>query len=487
MTIGIIGAGMSGFFTARAMARAGHQVVLLEADNPPPGDVETSFMQWNRTGVAQFRQPHAARSIIVKRLRERDPQLLQAMIDGGMVPWEFHLLGLPHEDGGTHDPELLGLLGRRAALEVPLRNLVLSMPGVRLVRTTVQNLLFSVGSPRRVEGVLTSDGPMRFDSTVDSSGRRSRVADWLGAAGIEPPPAQSNECGIVYYSRNFRFRPGVEVPRGSYPSGPGATMAGVHFTMNRTDARSFTLMLGVTPDQEEFRALRQEAVFMNFASSLPDANLWLAPKISEPIWKVEPFAGLTNRYRPWSRDGRPLVADLYVIGDARFHTNPVHGWGMSFALQMSYMLADAFAAHADPLARLSAFEQQADAYARRYFEASSCEDAARRQLWTDLDFRNRGEPGTYRHYLTSVQPALYKDQVIFRALTRRLHLLDDPAQVLGNQAVQERAARIGASLNQRLSRAQLVQRALEATQAAQASAARATTAAAPAATVEAGA
>ena len=452
MTIGIIGAGMSGFFTARAMARAGHQVVLLEADNPPPGDVETSFMQWNRTGVAQFRQPHAARSIIVKRLRERDPQLLQAIIDGGMVPWEFHLLGLPHEDGGTHDPELLGLLGRRAALEVPLRNLVLSMPGVRLVRTMVQNLLFSVGSPRRVEGVLTSDGPMRFDSTVDSSGRRSRVADWLGAAGIETPPAQSNECGIVYYSRNFRFRPGVEVPRGSYPSGPGATMAGVHFTMN-------------------------------FASSLPDANLWLAPKISEPIWKVEPFAGLTNRYRPFSRDGLPLVADLYVMGDARFHTNPVHGWGMSFALQMSYMLADSFAAHAEPLARLSAFEQQADAYARRYFEASSCEDAARRQLWTDLDFSNRGEPGTYRHYLTSVQPALYKDQVIFRALTRRLHLLDDPAQVLGNQAVQERAARIGASLNQRLSRAQLVQLALEA----QASAARATTAAAPTTAMEAGA
>ena len=82
-----------------------------------------------------------------------------------------------------------------------------------------------------------------------------------------------------------------------------------------------------------------------------------------------------------------------------------------------------------------------------------------------------------------MQPALYKDQVIFRALTRRLHLLDDPAQVLGNQAVQERAARIGASLNQRLSRAQLVQLALEA----QASAARATTAAAPATAMEAGA
>ena len=56
--IAIIGAGMSGMFTARALARLGHAVTIFESDAPYAGqDPDTAFQDWQRPGVAQLRQP----------------------------------------------------------------------------------------------------------------------------------------------------------------------------------------------------------------------------------------------------------------------------------------------------------------------------------------------------------------------------------------------------------------------------------------------
>src|SRR5215216_2567966 len=59
MSILIIGGGICGLGAALLQARDGHDVTILERDPSPPLDsLGDAWNQWNRSGVAQFRQPH---------------------------------------------------------------------------------------------------------------------------------------------------------------------------------------------------------------------------------------------------------------------------------------------------------------------------------------------------------------------------------------------------------------------------------------------
>jgi 2-polyprenyl-6-methoxyphenol hydroxylase-like FAD-dependent oxidoreductase len=440
--IGIIGGGMGGLFAARSMARAGHQVTIFEPDVASPAtDADETFQTWRRPGVPQLRQPHSMRAIIRQLLMRRDPELWKNVLAKGMKEWDFHLYGVG-EEPIQHDPELIGMLGRRPTIEMAVRETVTAMPNVSVVSKAIKDIVVTtVDGERRVTGVVTSDDQtISCDYVVESSGRRSRIMEWIERAGFGRPYEEAVESGLICYSRYFRFNPGVSMPRGPYPSGPSATLPCVHYTMNLTDLGTFSLIVYIAPWQAEFKELRHEAVFMNFMRSLPGVGDWLDPSKSSPIWKVEPFGGLVNRYRRFTDNGKPMVPGLYIIGDARFHTNPIYGWGVAFALHQSYVLADAVASHGTAVERQATFEDKVSGFARKYYEASVGEDTARIELWKgEKPDSDRGEPGSYRYFLTTIAPTAFKDQVIFRNVMRRLHLLDHPSAILANEDVARRA------------------------------------------------
>ena len=80
----------------------------------------------------------------------------------------------------------------------------------------VTRLLTARGRPGRrpphVTGVRTDGDDLAADLVVDATGRRSPIDDWLTQLGARTSATWRAECGIAYFSRHYRVRPGAGLP-----------------------------------------------------------------------------------------------------------------------------------------------------------------------------------------------------------------------------------------------------------------------------------
>jgi phytoene dehydrogenase-like protein len=113
----VLGGGVAGLATALAAGRAGHDVVLVERDTDSPvGVAARVFESWQRTGVAQFRQPHNFLGLGRRLLRERIPDVYRALLRAGAVEVEqFRFLAGAAPEPGDED---LATIGSSDAREV---------------------------------------------------------------------------------------------------------------------------------------------------------------------------------------------------------------------------------------------------------------------------------------------------------------------------------------------------------------------------------
>lgn len=429
LNIVVVGAGIGGLGSALALARGGNSVTLIERDDTPmPEDQEAAFY-WDRTGAPQVQHPHVFLGLARTILRDRFPDVQQALADLGIEPDEIGGMGGPFElDEATlavlrADDDLRMVPCRRTTFEWVMRRTVLAEAGITFrVGVGVAGLeIDKSGDKPLVTGVRLEDGNvLEADLVIATTGRRGDVPAWLAAHDIDIEET-TGDAGVVYFSRFYRLDADQHFGfRGAFGAGIGAGCIG-------SDAGTYSITAVVDKNDKEMRAhLSDNERF--------DKTLALLPEISDvveacgnPMSDVHCMTGLINRTRTFTdRSGAPLVDGLVAVGDAHTCTNPAYGRGMSLALRQAGFIADTVAKN-DTLDD-----------AQREYEALSAEQVfpwyqfsvLTDQMRSMQTANNGGRPSGGGDGLFSAFAGAGNDPELIRLLMRVMNLLDLPIVIM---------------------------------------------------------
>ena len=328
----IAGGGVAGLAAALAVAREGHEAVVLERDRVAPQTPAQAAFGVERDGIPHFLQPHAFLPRGRRALAELAPEVLEALLDAGAEPQDVAArLHGPREPG---DDELVYLWARRPLVEWALRRAAAAEPGVELrPGTRIRGLVVDDAAPPRAAGVAVDAGEVvRGDVVVDALGRYRPPDGWPRA------PATPTDSGAVYFCRYFRLAEGAEHVEAPVLN-PRGDLGFMGFNTFRGDNRTFAVILLVPAADRALRVLRDERAWMAACAAIRPLDHMTAADHAQPITGVMPMGGLMNV----DRTGDPGVGGLAAVGDALCHTDPAFAYGLSFCL-----------AHAQALGRAAA-------------------------------------------------------------------------------------------------------------------------------------
>ena len=475
----VIGAGVAGLGSALSLARAGHQVTLVERDATPlPADADAAF-EWDRRGAPQVRHSHALLARLRNLLRDRYPDVLADLLAAGATELHFtDTLPIEITDRAPRpgDEDLVALACRRTTFEWVLRRAVLAADRVTLLDgVTVDSLTVADGDARdpsaapRVTGVrVTHAGGhsevLEADLVVGAVGRRSAVPRWLADIGVEPASTEE-DTGIVYFSRFYRLLPDAETPAADGPI--GGDLGYLKYAVFQGDNRTFSVTFATATGDDALRScLLNPDLFDLAAANLPSTAAWVEAGRAEAITPVHVMGGLLNRRVDYLDDaGQPLVLGFHAIGDAHTCTNPLYGRGCSLAMVGATLLTDALDGHPDDaVAQSLAYEAAAAEQIRPWYVASVAQDRMNREhAATESpadDTANQTEPETepgavdpktfVRDLMREgLMPAVRTDATVFRAFVRAFNLLEAPDALMADADVIARVMAAYADRDQR--------------------------------------
>jgi 2-polyprenyl-6-methoxyphenol hydroxylase-like FAD-dependent oxidoreductase len=446
----IVGGSVAGLTSGLMLARAGHQVTILERDAvATPDDVEQAA-SWVRPTVPQTQHAHGflalTRSILARRL----PDVLADLLAHGVG--EYHLRGwLPPTAAGaeTIDPErtddLISLGCRRTTLEWVLHQRALVQPGMTFRRgVMVTGLAWRPGPIPHVIGVTTrAHGTIRADVVLDASGRRTQLNREIREVGAALEE-RDEDCGFIGYSRFYRILNPARMPRMTHGNANMPVLNGFGGFSFLMDNDTVAVVLARLPQDNALANVRFPDVFDAAAAAVPTLAPWVDPALTIPISPVAVVGGLRNTVRLPLFHGRPRLLAMHAVGDALAITNPHYGRGVSLALAHAEIVTDGLTAEPDsPLRQAELVGHRLAELALLQWRDAVRHDRARINHWRAA----LGLPPSTPSAPTSVPlaratAAAMVDAEMWVRLTRAISLLDPPQSVFDDPALAVRIAEL---------------------------------------------
>jgi 2-polyprenyl-6-methoxyphenol hydroxylase-like FAD-dependent oxidoreductase len=328
-----------------ALARKGHDVVLVERDGPPP---EGRFEEWDRHGVMQFRLPHFFRHFVRHHLLEDLPEVWEALVEGGGVPVRPD--GFPEE--------MTGLEARRSTFERVWWSEAARQPGLSLVAGYSREISLRGD---RVAGVIVDGELIESDLVIVATGRSTHLGDEHRA------PGEGGPCGFSYAARMYRAKDGVEPPSSALPI--GAIHHGYQTIVFPQDDRTLSALFVRPTADSGLAGLRHVNSFEAAARQVPNLAPWTDLERFEPITPVMAGSGLSNTYRGGLNEhGTASVAGLFFVGDTVCTTNPAAGRGVSLGLSQAAELVRLLGHDADNRSVAEHFETWRTEHIQPWYE-----------------------------------------------------------------------------------------------------------------------
>jgi 2-polyprenyl-6-methoxyphenol hydroxylase-like FAD-dependent oxidoreductase len=445
----VLGGGIVGLSTGMLLAERGCDVTVVERDpTQVPDKPDDAWQDWDRPGVAQFRQPHylhpAGSQLFATLLPSVHTSLAAAQAR------RFDVLGLmppfitdrSPRDG---DEKFVTLTGRRPVIEYAVASAAADRLDIRRGTHAAGLLDGAQAAPGvpHVTGVRLADGSeLEADLVIDAMGRRSPLPGWLNDIGAREPAGEAEDSGFIYYTRNFRPKDGAGPP--PFLTGLNVPFECFSLLTLPGDADTWSVTVYLSTHDPDLKEIRHPDNWQAVVAGCP-LHAHLLDGV--PITDVIAMGGVLDRYRRYVRDGSPVATGVLPVGDAMACTNPSLGRGMTLGAMHAAGTADVVGEHlGDPLALALAHDEMTQARIMPWYENTVALDRARLAQLDAAAGRATAPPagGPGAHLIRDLTVAMLYDADLFRAFVEFTGMLALPQEVLARPGLADRIAAVAA-------------------------------------------
>jgi 2-polyprenyl-6-methoxyphenol hydroxylase-like FAD-dependent oxidoreductase len=295
-------------------------------------------------------------------LTQQFPDLIEEFWSAGARKVSFEDMLPPtlarQYEAAPEDSTLWLLMCRRATMEMVLRRYAERQTNITFESGTRINAMVIerqgpvptiTGLVKQERSGTTPPKTVAADIVIDAAGRGSPFKKWFQQEGL-PIDTESHDAEIVYYTRHYQFKPGIEEPKRDHKTRSAGDLGYLKYGVFPGSGGHFSVILCVPcDDQPLYEAVKDDASFDRICLQIPGLVPWLG---DDKAVATTPTLGMGNIKAVWSdfRDnGAPLLLNYFAVGDAAVRTNPLYGRGCSTGAIHSKILIDVIENWQDPV------------------------------------------------------------------------------------------------------------------------------------------